>query len=435
MKKNFDLKTILDHLDISEKYVNQLAVNNCLIKRLRKITPINLTQSACINALTGTSSLNGIAMEIDNCIPDTISKQAVSKKMTKEFDMFLLDLIQAILSNIYNSDINIEKQKYFKRILVQDSTIVKLPFRLFKEMSGVANKTTKVANARIQVVYDLISEQFLKFEIEPYSKNDSKAAPELELKNGDLCLRDRGYLTIKEIIRHNDNVALYIYRHKFDVKYLDKDTHKPIDLLSILKNKRRIDMKVRLNASPQTVVRIVAEPVSSEIANKRIRKAKKENKNLSRDYIKMLEWSIYITNLESTDYFYQDVFQLYSLRWKIETIFKNWKSNLNFDKIHNVSYIQLKILLHVRFLVILLINNIQSLVKPIVRITYNKHISFLKLTNYISSSIGGIEMILGLFRKNTFENSKMLKILKQKCTYDERSDRINFEESLIKIFK
>lgn len=133
--------------------------------------------------------------------------------------------------------------------------------------------------------------------------------------------------------------------------------------------------------------------------------------------------------------FSKDVFQLYSLRWKIETIFKNWKSNLNFDKIHNVSYIQLKILLHTRFLVIVLINNIHSLTKPIIRTVFNKHISFLKLTNFLSSSIGRIEMILDLLEKNKFENSVLINSIKQKCTYDERSDRTNFEESLIKIFK
>jgi len=396
---------------------------------------MNLTQSACLSSLNGIQSFNGIAIEIDNCISDTVSKQAVSKKITNEFDLFLIDLIQAVLSNIYNPNNNIEKQKYFKRILVQDSTIVKLPFRLFEEMSGVANKTTQVANARIQVVYDLISEQFLKFEIEPYSKNDLKAAPELDLKNGDLCLRDRGYLTSKEIIRHIDNDAFYIYRHKFDTIYLDKNTYEPIDLLSMLKNKKRIDMYVRLNVSPETVVRIVAEPISSEIANNRIRKAKKENKNFSSEYLKMLEWSIYITNLDATIFFFKDIFQLYSLRWKIETIFKNWKSNLNFDKIHNVSYIQLRILLHTRFLMIILINNIHSLIKPIVRRVFNKHISFLKLTSFLSNSIGKIEMILDLIENNIFERSLLIKSIKQKCTYDERSNRTNFEESLIEIFK
>lgn len=379
-------------------------------------------------------SFNGIATEIDDCIDQTVSKQAVSKKMTKKFDLFLIDLTQKILSNIYNPNKNIVIQKYFQRILVQDSTIVKLPLRLFKDMSGVANKTTQVANARIQVVYDLVSEQFLKFEIESYSKNDLKAAPELELKNGDLSLRDRGYLISDEIIRHIDSSAFYIYRHKFDIIYLDEKTYEPIDLLSMLKKKGRIDIAVRLNASPETIVRLIAEPIDINIANSRKRKAKKENKNLSGKYLKMLEWSIYITNLDSVFFSFDDIFRLYSLRWKIETIFKNWKSNLNFDKIHNVSSVQLKILLHTRFLLILLIHNIHSLIKPIIKRVFDKYISFLKLTSFLSKSLNKIEIILNLIKDKTFEDSHIIKSIKQKCCYDERSDRKNFEENLTKIF-
>lgn len=379
-------------------------------------------------------SFNGIATEIDDCIDQTVSKQAVSKKMTKNFDLFLIDLIQKILSNIYDPNKNIEIQKYFKRILVQDSTIVKFPLRLFKDMSGVANKTTQVANARIQVVYNLVSEQFLKFEIDSYSKNDLKATPELELKNGDLSLRDRGYLTSDEIIRHIDSSAFYIYRHKFGVIYLDEKTYEPIDLLSMLKKRGRIDIAVRLNASPETIVRLIAEPIDINIANSRKRKARKENKNLSSKYLKMLEWSIYITNLDSLFFSFDDIFRLYRLRWKIETIFKNRKSNLNFDRIHNVSSVQLKILLHTRFLLILLIHNIYSLIKPIIKKVFDKYISFLKLTSFLSKSLNKIEMIHNLIKDKTFEDSHIIKSIKQKCCYDERSDRKNFEENLTKIF-
>jgi hypothetical protein len=84
---------------------------------------------------------------------------------------------------------------------------------------------------------------------------------------------------------------------------------------------------------------------------------------------------------------------------------------------------------------IILINNIHSLIKPIVRRVFNKHISFLKLTSFLSNSIGKIEMILDLIENNIFEKSLLIKSIKQKCTYDERSNRTNFEESLIEIFK
>jgi IS4 transposase len=36
---------------------------------------------------------------------------------------------------------------------------------------------------------------------------------------------------------------------------------------------------------------------------------------------------------------------LYGLRWRIENIFKTWKSNFSFGKVHTVSEQQLRVLL------------------------------------------------------------------------------------------
>jgi hypothetical protein len=69
----------------------------------------------------------------------------------------------------------------FRRVLVQDSTIVKLPTWLFPKFSGVSNQTSSVCNARIQAVFDLISARLLAFSIDPYTRNDISAAPELGL--------------------------------------------------------------------------------------------------------------------------------------------------------------------------------------------------------------------------------------------------------------
>ena len=68
----------------------------------------------------------------------------------------------------------------YKRVLVQDSTVIQLPARLFTTFSGVSNAHSNVCNARIQAVYDLVAAEFIDFSIDPYSKNDFKAAPELD---------------------------------------------------------------------------------------------------------------------------------------------------------------------------------------------------------------------------------------------------------------
>jgi len=102
----------------------------------------------------------------------------------------------------------------YRRVLVQDSTIVKLPTWLFPRFSGVSNQTSSVCNARIQAVFDLISARLLDFSIDSYTRNDIAAAPDLGLREGDLVLRDRGYLSAAEIQRHLEAGADFIYRHK-----------------------------------------------------------------------------------------------------------------------------------------------------------------------------------------------------------------------------
>lgn len=280
----------------------------------------------------------------------------------------------------------------------------------------------------------MVSEQFLQFKIEAYSKNDLKAAPELELQARDLILRDRGYLTTKEIIRHFEAKADFIFRHRFRTIYLDKITRQPIDLHKLLKLKRSVDMEVRLNTSPETIVRIVAMPVAKEIADMRKCKAKREFKNVSQLYLKMLDWSIFITSIKPDKADFKTLLDFYSLRWKIETIFKNWKSNLKFDKIHNVSNTQLKILLRSRFLVIVLMQHIHSVVKHIIRKKLGRLLSFMKLTSYLSDKLYKLNDIMESMKTTNNTITNEIFSVSYYCCYDKRKDRSNFEEEMIKIF-
>ena len=86
-------------------------------------------------------------------------------------------------------------------MLVQDSTVIKLPVHLFAEFSGVSNAQSSVCNARIQATYDLIPSRLIGFSIDPYSKNDLAAAPELPIQEGDLVLRDRSLKADLDAIR------------------------------------------------------------------------------------------------------------------------------------------------------------------------------------------------------------------------------------------
>jgi hypothetical protein len=115
--------------------------------------------------------------------------------------------------------------------LVQDSTVIRLLAALFASLNGVANGPASACNARIQAVYDLALMRFISFSIDPYSKNDQKAAPELDIRADDLVPRDRGYLANGEITRRVEAGADCNYRHSARTIDLDAVTDSPVALL------------------------------------------------------------------------------------------------------------------------------------------------------------------------------------------------------------
>jgi hypothetical protein len=282
MKKN-DFDRLLDGIAISQKKLLELAFETEFTKRKRLITASEFLYSLCNESTCGTTSYNDIAAGIETECGIAVSRQAIWKKVNEPCLAFLEGVLeQAILSRVGTRQIDpIRSSSTFKRILVQDSTIIRLPIKLFKEFSGVANQCSKVCNARIQGVYDIMNEEFVHFSIDPYSKNDLEAAHDLALEENDLSLRDRGYLINDEVQRHIDAGAHCIYRYKFGTALLEPTTEEPIDLLREVRKRTFIDREVKLNNKHKTVVRIVAFPVYDQsIVDARRRKAKLEKKLL-----------------------------------------------------------------------------------------------------------------------------------------------------------
>lgn len=279
---NFKLREIFNIVDISEPELEKMARETGFIKRLRSVSGTDMLFAFCCESVKGCASYNDIASQIeaDNGIP--VSKQAIWKKGTECCEDFFKMVLERIIKNKlcnYCATLPDMKNRY-TRILVQDSTIIKLPLKLFMAFSGVANRTNKVCNARVQGVYDILNERFISFSIDPYTKNDLKAAPEMNIQKDDLTLRDRGYLIYDEIGRHIKNGADCIYRYKFGMTLLDPETEEPINILKKLKKNGIMDMEVKLNNIEKTIVRITAMPVDKEVASSRRRKAVKEKKLL-----------------------------------------------------------------------------------------------------------------------------------------------------------
>lgn len=302
-------------------------------------------------------------------------------------------------------------------------TIIKLPLRLFGVFSGVKNAHAAVCNARIQGIYDLLSGRFIHFSIDPYSKNDQAATMEIPIRPGDLILRDRGYFRIQAVAAHKQAGADSINRYKHPTFLYDPTTGQKIRLLELLTRDGSVDMRVSAGTERTIALRLIAIPAPEETANLRRMRAKKEmNYPPSQQLLKLMSWTIFLTTITDPSVSFKEIAALYTLRWRIENIFKTWKSYFNFQKVHNMPEVQLRVLLKARLIMITL--TYQRLFVPLLHKigrTGSKIVSLIKLMRYITQNLE----LLPQYLSNPIPSHQICKTVQRYCTYEKRH-RPNF---------
>ena len=402
MRKNTrDRTQSLAQLGISRQEVRQIAYACAFCVRAGKIDPSDVLLHMCIESTKGTVSYNDLAARIESDTGIGVSRQAYWERV----DQTCILLFQQVLAHVIDSRCRARKELAgeqvkagpYRRLLLQDSTVIQLPARLFAAFSGVQNGSSTVCNARIQCIYDLKAGTFVKFTIDPYSKNDLRATLEIELQAGDLVLRDRGYFTVEAVCQHIDAGAHCIYRYKHKTALFDPCTGEPLPLLDLLRHNRSLDMMVLVGTTEKLKLRLIAAPVNEETANLRRMRAKKEMKGHapSQELLALMSWTIFLTTIFDPVIGFRQILALYGLRWRIENVFKTWKGYFNFDKIHTVSTAQLHVLLTARFIMITVLY--RDLFLPLFRLvaaTTDRVLSLMKFMRYISRNIARIpEMI------------------------------------------
>lgn len=357
----------------------------------------------------------------------SVSRQACWERMNKDdtcVNFFKSVLAELMLSKLVLPELDwLKSNGLFKRILIQDSTVIQLPTKLFEKFSGVRNAKATACNARIQGIYELLSGKFIKFSIDSYSKNDVSAAVEIPVQEGDLLLRDRGYFLLENIAAFKNKGVDTISRYKHKMTLYDLDTKEKINLLELLSHNGSVDMTVLAGEDKNIKLRLLAAPVPEEVANLRRMKAKKENSTVpSQELLQLMSWSVFIVTIDDTSITMKHIFALYELRWRIENIFKTWKSNFSFSKLHNVSEKQLRVLLTARLIMIQLFYHwAYTPLSSKILSQSKRQLSMMKFMRYLQHNLVSLPKILNPRRWD----SRLLEALARYCTYEKRN-RQNF---------
>lgn len=412
-------------------------------RKPRKIKPKELIvafiQTICASKK---NTYSNWASQLGILINSTVSKQAVSKRITESLVIFLKAILKAIMEESLKSRIsdNIsEKLRQFKGVLIEDSTTIKLDDKLSKDYPGNKNWTQEdYAVLKIQSVYDILRRKFLRFEITNFRRNDQGYSGNiLEIaKPGDLIIRDLGYFVLGVFKKLLQQEIYFISRLRKDVNIYTVE-EKPIDLASMLKKRGSLDIEVFAGETDKLPMRLVAIPVDNKVAEQRRRKAKKNRDsraNPSKKHLFLLGWNIFITNVKKENLSSDEIAILYLIRWRIEIIYKSWKSHLRITNIPaRANKLRVESFIYCLLIFILLFQvHFYEYYLRKQRRSNAQPISLLKLMLFIVNNINFI-IYLNYFGNNQMKNKLLNKQVLYYCTYEQRNDRANYNQLIQKL--
>lgn len=302
----------------------------------RKITPAVFLTAFIHAVLSPACSMRDIAMRAGLAAHTTISRQGLWKRINQG----ALDLLTGCLARVLAGVPEVTGAALkslpagIRRVLVADSTVIPLHPSLAASFPGASNQTCSAqAAARVQAVLDLVTGRFVEFRLGSFRDNDQKAAawtPRL-LRAGDLILRDLGYFTLASLREIAEKGAFFVTRLRLDTTLFRRDG----SLLNLLAELRAatgdiLELPVLAGATAKLPVRMVAVRLGPQEAAERRRKAKADrDKRLkwTEERAELLGWSITLDNLPA-ELAAKQVYPIYALRWRVEIVFKSWKSHL-----------------------------------------------------------------------------------------------------------
>lgn len=411
------LKAMLESLDLAA-----LAKESGWSPKSRKVTALGWCLSLCLASSHRTPSLRVAAafMGLVNAL--TITKQALCKRLAKGGGKLLEKALGAALAT--KARCELPSLGSFPRVLIQDSACIALPKAASKHYPGSSNQHDSTAAMKVQAIYEMVSNRFVGFSLGGYTRNDQAAALDIvELaREGDLVLRDLGYLTLESLRRIGSLGAYYLSRYMSGTALYAPATGERLELARLANPARTVQIDVHLGNEARLPCRLILVPLKEEVANRRRQKAKAcrdRRKAPGERTLHLLGWQIMLTNYSEQELPASLVFELYSMRWRIETIFKSWKGGLGIDSLPaRVSKATLDATVHAALLRITLLH---AVVIPWLQAKDPaREVSVCKLMDLVSigASLVGIDSIA---------NENLLENLSKHCRHEKRKRRNTLE--------
>ena len=376
-------------------------------------------------------SLEHIASVIGLAAHTTYTKQGLSDRLTPAVEAFLARVITALFGQLCLAVPTSQAFRSFARVLVRDSTVETLPKHLAKLFPASGNQHGHdYAALKIQWICDLKNSAAEHVSLSGFTRNDQAATSDIlhVARRGDLVIRDLGYLTSQILAQFVEAQISFLTRHRHGINLYDPKSGKPLDLKTQLAACGSLDRQVLLGPE-RAPLRWVALPVPEEVANQRRHRAKTSAQRRRRSppgamHLFLMGWNIFLTNVPVSIWPPKTLVAVYRLRWRIEIIFKTWKSHLGLRELNCHTAVLLQLSVMTKLLFCVMVCQICDALE--LNCTANEHVSLLRLGHILGqcacwfcAAVVGISV------------SQWVKFcLTRHCFYEIRKDRSNYYQLL-----
>ena len=376
-----------------------------------------------------------------DAINSPMTREALHGRFTPRAEAFLETCLQHALKQKVDDGSSIEAALLtpFKRVLIFDSSSWDVDPHLADVLPGSGGGAS-AANCKLQAGYEYKHGELGFFKIDPGTRPDNAYTTKLPslLQAGDLALFDQGYFKLETLSQIAQKGAFFLTRFLVKTGLRDAKTLTPIDLQNVLYRFPGNTCQFHVvmggqNGLPEVRCRLICLRVSEQAANERrrrlLKEAKKKGRTPSNKHLALCEWTLLVTNVSDKDLPVKMAWQLYSLRWQIELLFKQLKSVLAIHRSHTKKISRLKCEIYGKLIFAVLIHRLHAFVNNLLWNKAQRELSFDKFYKRIQERAFAILHLLLLSVQKVIQylSAEIPRVVKNCLKLQQRSRKTTLE--------
>lgn len=341
-----------------------------------------------------TPTLEQLVAILNLCIPGfEISRQAMHERINSCAVAFFEHMLSKAIGISMPSSLDLNLLNPFRRVIIVDSTSFQLPAELADIFPG-SGGAASTAGIKIQFGYDLKLSHFFYTIQEGNTPDNSDKSDYVDfIEPEDLSITDLGYFKISNLIKIDNKNAYFLSRLKLSTKIYIKnncDELTEIDLFELANrsNENVTETEIYIKNNKDVIkVRLAMARVPHHVYEQRLRRINNEDKKkgkMTSEKTKSLQaFNLYISNTPEALLASEHFRKLYCIRWQVELIFKNWKSNFGLDKVTGIREERVKCMIYAKLLLIFITTRLGFWIRNLVWIEMKRELSLFRFSKHI----------------------------------------------------